>query len=115
MPAGNHDLFVFSGTAAIIGHESVHPNDIRLQTSETLANLHHLCEAITSICGEETKLGLEGNSVRRVYLRNPDDLAYATRELTSLLGSVEMNVVFLHAHICRRELVVEIDGVQIAS
>ena len=113
--AGNHDLFVISGTAAIVGHESVHPNDINLQTTETLANLHHLCDAVSKICGEEASLGLEGDSVLRVYLRNPDDLAYVTRELTSLLGNVETNVVFLHAHICRRELLIEIDGVQIAS
>ena len=115
VPTDGHYLVVFSGTAAIIGHESVHPYDVSLQTGETFENLDHLCKAISGLRGKGTQLILDSESVLRVYLRDSNDLDFVAGELTQLLGSIESNVVFLQAHICRRELMVEIDGVRVLS
>lgn len=113
--AGNHSLFLLSGTAAIIGHESAHPYDVDPQTTETLENLNRLCKSISSLSSEGPELILDKDCVLRVYLRNPDDRDFVARQLTNLLGSDESNLVFLHADICRCELVVEIDGVRVLS
>jgi chorismate lyase/3-hydroxybenzoate synthase len=115
VPTESHDLLVLSGTAAIIGHESVYPYDVSLQTAETLRNLGHLCEAITELSSEGPQFVLDENCVLRVYLRDPDDKDCVARQLTELLGSIESNTIFLHADICRRELMVEIDGIRVSS
>ena len=113
--ADNHSLFLLSGTAAIIGHESAHPYDVDPQTSETLENLNRLCRSISSLSSERPELVLDKDCVLRVYLRKPGDRDFVARQLTNLLGSNESNLVFLHADICRRELMVEIDGVRVLS
>lgn len=110
---GSHNLLVYSGTAAIVGHESLHPYDVSLQTAETFENLDHLCKALSDSCAGGSQLVLDDKCVLRVYLRDPDDQEFVAGELIKLLGSVEANVMFLHADICRRELMIEIDGVRV--
>lgn len=112
---GNHSLFLLSGTAAIIGHESVHPYDVSLQTGETLENLDQLCKAISGLRSEGPALVLDKECVLRVYLRDPGDRVFVAAQLQELLGITESNAVFLHADICRRELMVEVDGVRVLS
>lgn len=109
----DHNLFLLSGTAAIIGHESAHPYDVTLQTGETLQNLEQLCKAISALNDDGRELVLDRDCVLRVYLRNPGDRDFVAGQLKELLGGNGSNVVFLHANICRRELMVEIDGVRI--
>lgn len=107
-----HSLFLISGTAAIVGHESAHPHDTVLQISETLRNLDELCAAMSGL-HDGPRLVLDNECVLRVYLRDSNDLEFVARKLNGMFGSVRSNVVFLHANICRRELMVEIDGVRI--
>lgn len=109
----DHCLFLLSGTAAIIGHESAHPYDVALQAGETLQNLDQLCKAITALDKAGRKLLLDGDCVLRVYLRDSGDRDLVAGRLQEVLGGNSSNVVFLHADICRRELMVEIDGVRI--
>jgi chorismate lyase/3-hydroxybenzoate synthase len=113
--AESHDLLILSGTAAIIGHESVHPNNVSLQLNETLTNLDHVCNAISGLRRKGKRLLLGDEGVLRVYLRDPGDLEFVASELAKSLGNIKSNVVFLNADICRRELAIEIDGVQILS
>ena len=65
--------------------------------------------------GNSKKLTLNDESVLRVYLRDADDLDFVASELVKSIGNIESNVAFLNADICRRELVIEIDGVQVLS
>ncbi len=99
------NLFI-SGTASIVGHESLHA-DIESQLQETLANLDQLMGAVGARL-PGTAFG-PGRSWR-VYLRDPADLERVEPEITRRLGNRE-SVVFLQADICRRELRVEIEGV----
>lgn len=106
----DHRLFLISGTAAIIGHESAHPYQTHLQIEETLENLEHLARAMSEAPGGGPQLKLDAGSVLRVYLRNREDIDQVADRLRAHLGNVDRNIVFLRADICRHELMVEIDG-----
>jgi hypothetical protein len=56
------------------------------------------------------RLSLDDEIILRVYLRDRRDLDVVAARLQEVLGSASRNVVFLNADICRRELIVEIDG-----
>ena len=98
-------LFV-SGTASIVGHESQH-RGIELQLRETLANLAQL---LGSALGHRPGLALGPRRHWQVYLRDPADLAAVEQEVYERLAG-PTGVTFLQADICRRELLIEIEGV----
>jgi chorismate lyase/3-hydroxybenzoate synthase len=102
---GGATLFI-SGTASIVGHESQH-RGIRLQLKETLTNLEQLLVAAT-----RRMPGCVPGARRhwQVYLRDPADLAAVQDEVHAHLARGQ-EVAFLQADICRRELLVEIEGV----
>lgn len=109
----NHRLHLLSGTAAIVGHESMHPNDTEAQLDETLRNLDSLCDAVSEVNNGNPRLVLDEQSVLRVYLRNPDDYPAIADKLKSRLGPGADQIAYLQGNICRRELTVEIDGVRV--
>ena len=97
-----------SGTAAIRGHATVAPGEWAPQLECTLDNLRLIGEA----AGAGASLGA-GESWQRsfkVYLRHPDDLRPVVSRLESGLLRPHDHVVYLHADICRDELVVEIEA-----
>lgn len=106
----NHKLYLISGTAAVVGHESAHPFDVEPQADETLKNLSVICDAISATEIEGAKLQLDGDSFFRVYLRDPNDFDSVAKTLGSALGHNDINAVYLHGNICRRELMVEVDA-----
>jgi chorismate lyase/3-hydroxybenzoate synthase len=108
----DHHLVLMSGTAAIIGHESMHPYMTELQTEETLKNLSFLDNAISGRLGDTHDSILDAQNLLRVYLRDREDLASVAERLRKQFGSIDANVMFLRADICRRELMIEIDGVR---
>jgi len=103
-------LLLISGTASIVGHASVHPDDVTAQFEETLANLEGLlrhAHARTSF--SSTQLGPD--SLVKMYLRNGTDGAAIERRLRERLGP-QVPFVILAADICRSELLLEIEVVQ---
>jgi chorismate lyase / 3-hydroxybenzoate synthase len=106
---GRLGLFV-SGTASIVGHESVHRGDVRAQVRETVANLQALlANASTKSSARWSLRDLHGV----VYVRHAQAQAAVVDELVHVapdLGRGAGELVFLHADICRRELDVEIEG-----
>lgn len=109
----NHQLFLISGTASVVGHESNFPYNTRLQTDETIKNLAHLCEAISDMESAEARFTMDEPSVLRIYLKDPDDYRVVKAKVDEHLNTSERNVTYLHGTICRRELTVEIDGVKV--
>jgi enamine deaminase RidA (YjgF/YER057c/UK114 family) len=103
---GQWVLFV-SGTASIVGHQSLHPGDILAQTRETLANL----EAVIDAANRRAEGGrFERRQLRyKVYVRRPADAPGIREALDRWLGG-SANALFLQADICRRELLVEIEA-----
>jgi len=110
-----HVLFMLSGTAAVVGHDSAHPFDVESQTHETFKNLDLLVNALTRAGPQGGHPGLDENSILRVYLRNPADYSHAVQHFKNTLGRDTRNVSFLQGDICRRELMIEIDGVKILA
>jgi chorismate lyase / 3-hydroxybenzoate synthase len=102
-------LFI-SGTASIVGHESLHRGDVRAQVRETVANLHAVLDNASSKSSACWSLrDLHGV----VYVRHAQDHAAVVDEIARAAPELARDageLVFLHADICRRELDVEIEG-----
>ena len=97
-----------SGTASIVGHRSLHEGDVRAQTREALANLGALLDE-AAVRGD-LRFALTAPEALRVYVRDREDLD-AVREEMDQAGVLDERVVYLHGDICRRELLVELEGV----
>ncbi|RZS51896.1 Rid family hydrolase [Sphaerotilus mobilis] len=101
-------LLFISGTASIVGHQSVHPGDVAEQTRESLRNIDVLLAQVEG----------EPNTLRRaldltVYLRHADDLASVRAVLAAWLRhdvAALDRTVWLRADVCRAELLVEIEA-----
>lgn len=107
--SGFGDLFI-SGTASIVGHETVHHGDVQLQTRTTLQNIAEL------VSGENLRRhGIDADITLRdldsvkVYVKHPRDLETVRRICASVLGE-HSQVVYAIADICREDLLVEIEG-----
>ncbi|TVP83517.1 pteridine-dependent deoxygenase like protein [Thioalkalivibrio sp.] len=93
---------LLSGTASITGHESRHIGDCAAQTREILANL----DALHATAGPD----VPPPAWLRVYLRRPEDQP----EVAAILALHYPRPPALHwvyGDVCRRELLVEIEGV----
>ena len=99
-------LFV-SGTASIVGHETIHQGDVGAQTRETMANISALLEEANRVAGP-ARYSLEGLKFK-VYVRQPSDF-HAIEG--ALAGSLRPSaaVVYLQADVCREDLLVEIEA-----
>jgi chorismate lyase / 3-hydroxybenzoate synthase len=100
------NLFV-SGTASIVGHETIHQGDVGAQTRETMAN-------INALLGETNRvLGLARYSLDslkfKVYVRQPSDLGAIEGVLSRSLRP-STPIVYLQADVCREDLLVEIEA-----
>lgn len=98
-------LVLLSGTASIVGHESRHPDDVVAQARETLSNL----QALHDTAGRE----LPRPSWLRVYLRRPEDRPRVAAVLAEHYNAAHPGpiVQWVRGDICRRELLLEIEGV----
>jgi chorismate lyase/3-hydroxybenzoate synthase len=101
--AGGPVLFI-SGTASIVGHESRHPDDFPAQLAETLANL----DALKT---EARKAGLPegGRFLLKAYIRDGAGVGAVEKAVKIWLGDTGA-LVCLTGDICRKELLVEIEG-----
>lgn len=104
---GPGDVLFVSGTASIVGHQTMHPGDVVAQTRETLANL----EAIVAQAVLHRARGISRLSdlTLKAYLRHPAD-APAVRKVLTEHGLDVDAVLMLHADVCRADLLVEIEG-----
>jgi chorismate lyase / 3-hydroxybenzoate synthase len=104
---GGARLFI-SGTASIVGHQTVHVGDVAAQTRETLTNIDAVVTAARRRLGDATAWPLEALSYK-AYVRHAGDLPQVQREVTAALGPTA-DVLYLRADICRSDLLVEIEG-----
>jgi len=103
---GGTNLFV-SGTASIVGHETMHHGDAGAQTHESMTNINALVEEANRLLGAN-HYSLSGLKFK-VYVRKPTDLPSIERALTSSLP-MTTSIVYLQADICREDLLVEIEA-----
>jgi chorismate lyase / 3-hydroxybenzoate synthase len=98
-------VLLISGTASIVGEASVHEGDLVAQVAETLANLRALIDVAHARSSARWSLDtLE----LTVYLRHRADLAPVQALLRAAAPAAR--TAWFEADICRRELLVEIEG-----
>ena len=108
-PEGLGGALFVSGTASIVGHESLHPGSLAEQTRETVRNLERVREAAEASSGSRFAW-----SLFKVYLRHAEDVREARHLLAGLLGDA-VPTLYLRADVCRRELLIEIEAVAAPS
>jgi enamine deaminase RidA (YjgF/YER057c/UK114 family) len=99
-------ILLVAGTASIVGEESRHAGDVRAQIDEVIRNL----EALIVHAGGCPARPLHQLTDARIYVVHPADacaIAAAFRAHTS----PDLRTEWAVARVCRKELLVEIEGV----
>ncbi|HJT97833.1 MAG TPA: pteridine-dependent deoxygenase [Rhodanobacteraceae bacterium] len=99
------DQLLISGTAAVVGSRSRHADDVSAQLDETLANLASLIESANA--GRDGAIG--PGSLLKAYVRDGADAALVSTRLRAAFAGLD-GLLVVEGDICRRELLVEIDG-----
>ena len=115
---------VVSGTASVLGEDSRHPDDLRLQTAETLRNLATIVAASTGEADQMQGRPLPLTPPRspcpflsrltelRAYVVRPQDQEPVAEALaTACPEALELEV--LSADLCRPDLLVEVEGLAV--
>ncbi|MGA7181428.1 MAG: Rid family hydrolase [Thiobacillaceae bacterium] len=101
------DMLFISGTASIVGHQTLHDGDVAAQTRECLQNIAAtVAEANRQTPGADFRLD---RLAYKVYVRHPEDMATVRREMAQFIGT-PVSAVFLQADVCRADLLVEIEA-----
>ncbi|MFE3784779.1 FkbO/Hyg5 family chorismatase [Amycolatopsis sp. NPDC059090] len=104
-------LFV-SGTASILGEDTVHVGDTARQTLEILRNIDVLVGSDN--LGRHGVNGygytLQDLDQIKVYVRDPEDLA-AVRYICAQVFRADSEIAYFNVDVCRPDLLVEIEGV----
>jgi chorismate lyase / 3-hydroxybenzoate synthase len=101
------DTLLVSGTASIVGHESMHTDDVAAQTREAIANINVLITEANRL-SRDPRYATDMLAYK-VYVRNPQHLPAIAAELRAAVGH-RAAVTYLHADVCRRDLLVEIEA-----
>lgn len=104
-----HAQLLISGTASVVGHESRHPGRPDTQTRETVDNLRALI-AHTDEWPDAARNRQPSHGRYKVYVRQPDHLD-AIRQALDIPLFASSRILYLQGDLCRRELLVEIEGV----
>lgn len=105
--SGRHEWLLVSGTASIVGHQTMHAGDVVAQCEETARNLH----AVLDEANRATRTaGHRADALsHRVYVRHAADFSVVRRALERCLGGAELTLV--QADVCRPDLLVEVESV----
>lgn len=98
---------LIGGTASILGEHSQHGGDLEAQTRETFQNLAAL---LTAAEPTASRRPLDALRSLRVHVREAADGA-AVRSLVDELAPHVRDIEVVHSPLCRKELLVEIEGV----
>lgn len=100
------EALLVSGTASIIGSETVHRGDVCRQLEETLENLR-------AVIGQARRFGFGADDPRHlflnVYLRHAEDYPAVHGRLEAEFGAMA-HVVYLQADVCRADLLIEVEA-----
>lgn len=113
VPLDGAALLLVSGTASIVGHQTVHAGDLRAQFRESMANIRAVVVEANR-CSGDAKFELAGLDYR-IYLRRSDDLDAARDEFAAVFAAGSStaagpHVVFMQADVCRQDLLVEVEA-----
>jgi chorismate lyase/3-hydroxybenzoate synthase len=119
LPAGGDaaaPTLLVGGTASIVGEDSLHDRDARQQALETFENLAELVAAARRqiagsavMAGDPPRAAFDAFTELRVYVVRDAD-APLLREMVHERFGRTARIEFAQADLCRRELLVEIEG-----
>ena len=95
----SHNYLFVSGTASIIGHETVAQGDLPAQLEITISNIEYLLEY-----SNPSKASLQ---TMKVYLRHREHFNEAKSWLSNRFPDTP--IIYTHADVCRENLLVEIE------
>lgn len=102
-----------SGTAGILGHQTMHDGDVAAQCRLALENVAHVIghgNLFAHDVGADTGHAVTDLTTVKVYVRHRADIP-VVREICSAALSATAEVAYLNADICRADLLVELEGV----
>ena len=105
------DTLYVSGTASILGHETVHEGDLDKQWHVAIGNIAHLI-GIENLEAQDVSGGytLRDLDQIKVYYRHAADLPRVMK-LAQTAFHADANIRYVKADICRADLLVEIEGI----
>ena len=106
-------LLLISGTASIVGHATRHTGQTGEQTRESIHNVLAVLEHAGSLAGTD-RLGRPNHAMYKVYVRDRDMLG-DIRRMTERSSLPHRHLIFLQGDLCRKELLVEIEGLLILN
>jgi len=104
---GESEMLFISGTASIVGHETLHPGDVVAQTHETMTNIEAVLSEANRVAGQPCFCLADLHY--KVYVRHPADLPRIRSVLETRAGGAHQ-AVYLQADVCREDLLVEIEA-----
>lgn len=112
VPFSSGPVLLVSGTASIVGHETLHLGDVAAQTHETFANLASLVDEANRRAGAthgHPPFTLASLAMR-VYVRNVSDFATVRDVVDAQPGARSAPRLYVRGDICRPDLLVEIEA-----
>lgn len=108
--SGSGKLYI-SGTASILGSETVYVGDAAKQCETTIENIRVLVSASNlSSYGIKKSFTLADIECIKVYIKNDEDFE-SIRDICSKAFSKASSIAYLKADVCRNDLLVEIEGI----
>lgn len=99
-----------SGTAAILGQNTINEHEVTQQTITTIQNIEKLISMNNlKSCGVQINSDIESLSYARVYVKYEADIPKVKRICERYF--VDVPALYLVSDICRDDLLVEIEGV----
>lgn len=106
------DILMISGTASIVGHETLHSADPHAQTQESLTNIAVLIHEANRLLG---RMAFDpAQMLYRVYVRHPEHMSLIKQAMQQVLGP-GVKACYVQADICRSDLLMEIEATAISS
>ncbi len=106
-------LLFIAGTASVVGHVSRHIGLPYEQARESVRNLHSvLAHAKQAV--DADLIGAQHRAIYKVYVRKPDSLSVIRKALENSPLS-RRDTLYLQGDLCRKELLVEIEGLIISD
>jgi len=106
-PLAGSDVLFLSGTASIVGHQTLHVGDIVAQAGETVVNISAILDEANRV---RPGLSLSlADLCCKVYVRDPADVALLEAALRAMLGPAPV-LLYVQADICRAGLAMEIEA-----
>ena len=105
----DQEILLISGTASIVGHQTLHHGDVLGQARESLANIAALLDEANRV-GEHQDYRRQSLTYK-VYIRHAEDFAAVSQAMAEFLEQDRsVQVMLVQADICRADLLVEVEA-----